>query len=855
MGGQETEPRIIELTDPRAGDRTRSGGKAATLARLIEAGFPVPDGVVLTTAAVREILESCGHEIRQGRAEPDALPVSVSGALDDAHRSLDGGAVAVRSSAVAEDTDEASYAGQYESVLDVRGREELARATIQCCASAFSERVTAYRGTSPDGSDEVGMAVLIQRMVPADAAGVAFTADPVTGDRDRVRVSAVRGTGERLVGGEAVADEWVVTPQDIRCEAEPEGAVDADQVRKVADLARRVEEWAEAPQDVEWALADGEVHLLQARPITALPRPPEIEVEEGESWMKDTTHYPEPMTPLGGTVYLPGLEKAIWTMASEFGLFLETVEQRLIGWEVYGKPVPVGGKSGPPPPWWVMGILVRVIPALRRRVRTAREVVRSGTLKALPDRWEEEWKPELEAEISEFLSTDLSELDGPALEMHLERVISLYEKGQKIHFRLFIPYVVGIHELASVCRELLGWEAPEVMDLLGGLSEASAGATRALDALAGKVRELPEAIDVLETAGADVLERLERVDPGLAEAARSYLERYGHRVMGYDPGLPTLAEQPALFARLLAERVASADGEAGDDVEESRREQVVRAREALSDEEERARFDRALERAERIYPLRDENLFLTDAVPNGLIRRASLEMGRRIAGRGILARPGDVSWLELDELREAFRQGDGDGAELRDTVARRKAERAWVEAHPGPAYYGDPPPPPPDLRAVPEEARRINEALQWFMSLEYPLMAAEGDGAAEAGAADRTDEAAEPPLVRGLSGAPGRYTGPVRVVRSEKEFDRVRPGDVLVCRVTTPTWSVLFGRVGAVITDGGSPVAHAAIVAREHGIPAVVATERGTELLDDGQVVTVDGRAGVVREGASVSTG
>jgi pyruvate,water dikinase len=231
-------------------------------------------------------------------------------------------------------------------------------------------------------------------------------------------------------------------------------------------------------------------------------------------------------------------------------------------------------------------------------------------------------------------------------------------------------------------------------------------------------------------------------------------------------------------------------------------------------------------------------------------------MGRRIAENGFIAQPQDVSWLKLDELRDAFRQEEEDGDFFQETINRRKAERAWIEAHPGPAVRGEPPPPMPDLRAVPREARRINEAFQWFMSMEYPTITDQDSSAdGEAVTHRQTGGTTEEPILSGLPGAPGSYQGPVRVVRSEKEFDRVRPGDVLVCRVTTPTWSVLFGRVGAVVTDGGSPVAHAGIVAREHGIPAVVATERGTDLLHDGQIVNVDGREGIVREKSRASSG
>jgi pyruvate,water dikinase len=164
-------------------------------------------------------------------------------------------------------------------------------------------------------------------------------------------------------------------------------------------------------------------------------------------------------------------------------------------------------------------------------------------------------------------------------------------------------------------------------------------------------------------------------------------------------------------------------------------------------------------------------------------------------------------------------------------VVRRKGERAWALAHPGPASYGADPGPPPPLRGLPAEARLLNEAFLWAVDRIF----APG---ADATAADRT--------LTGIPASEGRYTGPVRVIRSEAEFDRLRAGDVLVCPVTSPVWSVLFPAVGALVTDHGGTLSHPAIIAREYRVPAVVATGVGTARLRDGQVVTVDGTAGTV---------
>jgi phosphohistidine swiveling domain-containing protein len=185
-------------------------------------------------------------------------------------------------------------------------------------------------------------------------------------------------------------------------------------------------------------------------------------------------------------------------------------------------------------------------------------------------------------------------------------------------------------------------------------------------------------------------------------------------------------------------------------------------------------------------------------------------------------------FLEERELRGAL--SDRADRDLRALVARRKAERAWVAAHPGPASYGTDPGPPPDLSPLPPALGLVNTAtLQWMQLLFPPEETGAGQG-----------------QLPGVPGSPGRYTGPVRLVRDEAEFPKLRPGEVLVCPITSPAWSVLFLQAGAVVTDGGGVLAHTAVIAREYGIPAVLATGAATRRLRDGDLVTVDGTAGVV---------
>src|SRR5258708_23716532 len=229
-------------------DMPRAGGKAARLGHLARAGLSVPDGVVL-------LADAEGHR--------DDVRDTIRAAL----MTFGPGPVAVRSSSTQEDLSEASFAGPYESVLDVSGGEdEVMAAVVQCWQSATAPRVESY-SRSRGGAGAGAMAVLVQRMIRPDAAGVAYSANPVTGARDEVVISAVPGLGERLVSGDVSPDEWVVRGGEAKCTRAQDGSIDATQAMEIAQLARRVGDDLGAHQDIEWAIRSAGFHLLQPPPL------------------------------------------------------------------------------------------------------------------------------------------------------------------------------------------------------------------------------------------------------------------------------------------------------------------------------------------------------------------------------------------------------------------------------------------------------------------------------------------------------------------------------------------------------------------------------------------------------------
>jgi phosphohistidine swiveling domain-containing protein len=831
------------LDDAGVDDGAQLGGKASTLAELKRAGFPVPEGVVVTTEALAQALASAGvgADVRSEDVEAIALPADLAAELSAAIEQLGPGPFAVRSSGVEEDLPGASYAGLYETVLNVAA-EDVPDAVRHCWASAFSQRVEAYRQSS--GSDgQVAMAVLILRMVQADAAGVAFSADPISGDRGTAIVSAVRGLGERLVSGQASPDEWVIRDGEAWPRAEPEGAIDAAMATRVAELARRTERHRGTPHDIEWALAGTDLVLLQARPITVLPDQPvapvpvPVEVPPG-FWEREASHATKPWTPMSLSAAMgEPRNKVIRRMFGEFGLLADTLEFAQIGGWEYSRLVPLGGKDRRPPPAFLMPILIRVVPIMRHRIADAAAAIRSDKAGRLVEQWYDEWHPEMDARIAELRQVDLAALDDPALDADTGRAAELLRWGIKTHFTLHGALVPILCDLAFACQEQLGWSDQEFLELLAGLSSRSTQPAHRLAELGRLAAERPEVRALLTHVDRGTADRLANVDAKFAEAFADYQRDFSIRALRYEIADPSLAETPEVTLRLLADQLAHGyDPETEADVLAERRKAAVdRAHAALARHPTAVaeRFEMALSRAQRAYPVREDNEFFTVSAPLALLRYRLLELGQRLVARQQLVQRDDVFFLTLDEARAALSDGD----DRRELVTRRRGERAFVEQHPGPPSYGKPPGPPPSLDALPPEARFLMKALVWYI--------------------DRTLEGTfgnreQPPgsdVLDGIAASPGRYTGPVRVIMDEFSFDMLQAGDVMVCPTTSPVWSVLFPSVGALVTDTGGVLSHPAIIAREYRVPAVVATGNATALLRDDQIVTVDGTAGRIEVG------
>ncbi|WP_405104071.1 PEP/pyruvate-binding domain-containing protein [Micromonospora sp. NBC_01412] len=794
IGLSETNPDMVDLV----------GGKAAGLGELIRQGERVPPGFCVTTEAHRSGVVP--------RAE-----------IVEAYERLGAGPVAVRSSATAEDLPDASFAGQQDTLLNVTGAAELIAAIGKCWESLHSARAVAYRDARDIDHQAVWMAVVVQRMVTPEVAGVLFTANPLTGCRTEMMVDAVPGLGTAVVDGAAVVDHYVLDGSD----QDDEGCLTPARLAELGGVGERLQRHFGCPQDVEWAIdRDGALWLLQSRPITTLfPLPPDTG-KPGPRVYLEFGHVQgmlRPVTPMG----MSTLTSQVAAMLASFGIRVDIVD---IGGRLYGdltdlarsrstrkrlvklmavdfgpraqavmrhvladpRFAPVGGRSG------------RGVAARGSSLRTATRAV-AGIVRTLA-------RPDA-ARIRMFDAIEQLRLRSAAPD-------GLRSAAERLRFvraqdpagnadEIIWPIVTGMLAAALPAQLLKGVAgSDEINTVLGGMPH---NVTIEMDLAlwrlaqgAGEHRQL-----LLDTPPTELAARhLRGTLPDIGLAA--FLDAYGHRgVAEVDLGVPRWDEDPTPVFAAVANYLRVADPEQAPDrrfaaaasaAEAALHQLVARAGSRRPVRGRIAGF--LLRRARSLAGLREAGKFA------GLyrlreMRRQLLLIGVDLTGAGLLDQPDDIMFLTVEEVHAAVHRN----LDHRDLVAARKAVHRR------------------ELRRRTVPVALLSDGTD----IETVLLAVP--------AADGT--------LTGVGAAAGRVTGPARVVH-DPATAHIEPGDILVAATTDPGWTPLFLTAGALVTETGAVMAHGPTVAREYGIPAVICVPDATRKISTGQVVTVDGATGTV---------
>ena len=550
--------------------------------------------------------------------------------------------------------------------------------------------------------------------------------------------------------------------------------------------------------------------MTEARDITWDP-------PAGGLWALETLHVGGALPRLFQERAPAAFKDGFQPSGERYGLPIDYLDVRFVNDHCYARMRPVGapdprpGKETSPPPGFVLWLLARLHPELRRRGKAAKAALAERRWHDDLARWEGELRGDMLATGRALQAEDLGAMSDDELIDHLGRVADHMERGMTMHFDLVVVHNIPLGRLVAACR---GWGISDhdALALLAGSSPASNGSAAALGPVARACRAAgvdPLSLDDVRSAG-----------PEAAAALDAYLADHAWRVVTqYTPRGQTLIEMPDL----LVKAIRSAGDDASPPVEPDAAPLRARVPEA-----ERARFDDLLADARRCYGIRDDNVGITWMWPVGLVRRAILEAGRRLTDRGLL----DVDWAALAlgerELAAAL-HGDATMGEL----AKARVEHGIAaEAASAPATLGWSEGGEPDPSLFPKAMAELTAA----MIDTFVLEGMEPDGAPATWKGE------------GIGVGTEAYTGRACVAGSPEEaLERLEPGDVLVTTMTTPAYEAIMGVAGAVVTEHGGLISHTALVARELGLPAVVGVAGATSAIADGAEVQVDPAAGRVR--------
>lgn len=544
-------------------------------------------------------------------------------------------------------------------------------------------------------------------------------------------------------------------------------------------------------------------------------------------WELETTHAARAVTPFGQAAALEGFPKGFAEGTARYGVLLSHLAAGFSEGFQYNQPVPVGAPAGamglPPKP--ILQLVSRIHPEMRRRHKAAAHAIEVKLWRQDLAHWDEVDKPAAIAAHRSIQEVDLAALSDPDLADHVDRCARHVIDSAYLHHKYTIPACFPVGDFLAGAGEWTGASVGELMTLLRGRSTISRGfAAAELDAAAKALTTSDPARAILAAAREPetILAEL-MADPDVGADISAYVEAVRWRCVGYDVGDRAAGELPDVLVESLRATLAGSWAAAPDDDAAL---QELRERVPV---EHRDEFDDRLAEVRLMYRLRDERGVYSDGWGVGLARRALLEAGRRLAARGLVLDPEHAVDLSAAEVRGLLLGNLSEpGA---DTVADRFAWRASVTTSEAPPFLRGMPPSPPPAEWLPAPARRTAAAINTFMGALF--------GVPETPNSDT--------VLHGLAVNTGVYEGPARLVESSEDFGRIQQGDVLVTRMTSPYFNVVLPLLGAIVTDRGGQLCHAAIVAREYGIPGIVGTRDATRIIQDGDRVRVDGTAGEVQ--------
>ena len=883
------QPLALRLNDPQV-TFALAGGKGANLSRLARAELPVPDGFILTTRAYAAFVAANGLEeqildliARTKLDDPQmlaatsatirtlfaagALPEAIAATIRAAYAELGQPAVAVRSSATAEDLPDLSFAGQQDTFLNIVGEPALIDAVIRCWSSLWTARAIGYRARNNIDQRDVALAVVIQTMVESEAAGVLFTANPLSGKRAETVIDATLGLGEALVSGQVEPDHYVVEPNTGRMLTKTLGAkalairgtsgggtttaaADAAQQQALPDaaivelarLGQRIARLFDSPQDIEWAWADGTLFVVQSRPITSLfplpdglaPEPLQVLLSFGA-----VQGVLDPLTPLGRDLF----QSIAATVANLLNQRVTAETQRVFVTAGERLFLNITGALRHHRLHSIIPNALRVVePASRQMLLT---LLAEPALTPVKRRMSLSTRIQVIRTLSPILGNVAYNLIYPNLgrlriQRRVEAIVgevqaqsraatslaerlALLESAPQTLVRRGIPIIGPGIASGMLSLQILNRLAstlphnPGVLEITRGLPHnVTTEMDLALWQAARSIKSDPATLAYIQrtdavTLAEDLLQQ--RLPPQAQAAIDRFLERYGMRgIAEIDMGRTRWQEYPLPLIQTLQSYLQIDKPSAAPDVifeqgaasAQAAIERLVRELRTSKRGWIKARLARwAARRVRALAGLRESPKFAAIRII-GTVREAVLASGRELVAQGVIARPDDLFFLHRGEIKAL---ASGETRDWQVLIAERRS-----------AYERE-----KQRRQVPRLL--LSDGRAFF------------DGIA--------DTAADATTLIGSPVSPGSVEGVAHVV-FDPHAEQLAPGEILVCRGTDPAWTPLFLAAGGLVMEVGGLMTHGSVVAREYGIPAVVGVHEATTRLRSGQRIRVDGSSGRV---------
>ena len=812
----------------REDDMQQAGGKAASLARMIQAGLPVPPGLVILPMAFEQsgISTQAWQKVQKFifKFREDNPQISF----------------AVRSSALSEDSDLVSFAGEFESILNISEDLDLLAAINHVYESRLSERVKIY--SQNRGLDEHHLiSVIIQQLVPAESSGVMFTVNPVSGSRDEIMLNAAWGLGESIVGGavntdtilldkktrkikhEEIANKenmTILSKTGTRVARVPEEkqqtkVLNQEQILGLLDLGLQIEELFGKPMDIEWVFAKTQLYVVQARPVTSLPSPLP---PQPSSWKLPQGAYMamrnnivemmiEPLTPLFKTLGLNCVNQSMGSLMDDFFNQVEILPEKII--------IPVNEYAyynGSMKPLAIFRVTFGAAGIMKRMF--------SGAV----ERWTEKGRPEYIRLVESWAKRDLTNMGNSEL---FEGAYSLCTAAIDAYGAL----VSGVIPAAWINEGLFTLvyntlikkkKDPKAAVFLLGFDSLPLEADKNLYDLAlwlNSRKNLKEYF--IKTSNAEIQLRFTQnsvPENVLIEnwqewwvGFSDHLRKFGHTIYNLDFANPLPADDPNQLLEtlklFLENKIQNPHQRQQNLVSE--RELAIRTIENRLSGTRKKWFKKHLESAQRFAPLREDGLAdIGLAYP--LLRQILLELGRRFMNAGLISKEEDIFWLEENEvvlIIDRFRQ-EKPLNKFTEIIKERKT--VW------------------------KMAKQLSPplSLSFFskkIKQEKTVSKSKGKN-----------------RLKGVAASPGIVRGKARVLHGPEDFTDFQSGEILVAAITTPAWTPLFARAAGVVTDIGGPLSHGSIVAREYGIPAVLGTGDATRRIQNGQIIEINGNTGII---------